>query len=327
MNILIAITLKIVIKLVLDQYLSYFLYILSMQSDNCKVAVIILDYNRPDMTELCIKSILSGNEVKVYVVENGRTMRDEFRSIEFKLLRNEVNSFSAGMNAGIRAAIQDGAEYFILLNNDAIVCKFAIRLLVDALKSSDHVGLAAPNREFSTALTSTRKFKRCEDVLNISEMDYYHKPDIRYVSKITGFCMCTKIQVLRRVGLIDEDFIFGKEDDEFSLRIQRAGFNLVEVKNSIVLHTASSSTDFSKITDLKFLLRSVGIGRALLIRKADSNPIKEFGGLLFDIVKITSKSLLFYRKFSFSFVVNGMLGFGCGLLKPIHPPSKINQSS
>ncbi len=297
-----------------------------MQFVDNTVAVIILDYNKPELTSRCLSAVVTHNRVKIYLVENGYVSAEEFQAKNFIFVRNHVNSFSSGMNAGIRRAAKDGAEYFVLLNNDAIVCKYAIELLVDSLRYHNDIGLVSPNRGFSFGLIDSTNLKTCEDVkTRINQYDYT-EPKLKFVPMITGFCMCTSARVLRKVGMMDEDFIFGKEDDEFSLRMIQHGFNLAEVQNSVVVHRVSSNTNFSNTKDITFLLRNTGIGRALLIRKVHSSPFKEFAGLLSDIFMVSGKSIIFYHKFSFGFVIHGLLGFGRGLLKPVHRPPQVEYS-
>jgi GT2 family glycosyltransferase len=66
------------------------------------VAVVILDYKAPDMTRACVRSLPPN--VEAIVIDNSETNL----------------GFAAGCNIGIKRALDMGADYVWLLNNDAI---------------------------------------------------------------------------------------------------------------------------------------------------------------------------------------------------------------
>lgn len=54
---------------------------------------------------------------------------------------------------------------------------------------------------------------------------------------LIGFAILIKRQVLNIVGLLDEQFSPGNyEDDDYGLRVLKAGFQNVLVHNSFIIH-------------------------------------------------------------------------------------------
>ena len=128
----------------------HFLGCHSLFRDN-QVAAVILDYNKPSLTDRCLESLFSFNIVKTYLVENGDAGRNYFaKRYDFKFIKNSKNlGFAAGMNVGIRAAMKDGCTKIILINNDTVFLADCVELLVKALDSINQIGIAVPNRSAS----------------------------------------------------------------------------------------------------------------------------------------------------------------------------------
>ncbi len=65
--------------------------------------------------------------------------------------------------------------------------------------------------------------------------------------RLIGYCMLIKKEVIDKVGLLDEIFTPGNfEDDDYSLRMRKAGYKLMLCKNSFIHHFGSAS--FEKIS-------------------------------------------------------------------------------
>lgn len=113
------------------------------------VYVAILDYNRlPDTLE-CLESVrsLAYASFRVFCVDNGsRTpclpaISRRYPSVT--VIRSEVNlGFARGCNLVIRKALEDGADYVWLLNNDTVVDAKALSALVDEAEKDSRCGIA-----------------------------------------------------------------------------------------------------------------------------------------------------------------------------------------
>lgn len=104
------------------------------------VAIVILNWNGGEDTCACVASCrgLTWPNRRIIIVDNGsddgseEQLRKECPDAE--LIQTGANlGFAGGNNAGIRAALDGGADFVWLLNNDAVAAPDALDALVAAL--------------------------------------------------------------------------------------------------------------------------------------------------------------------------------------------------
>lgn len=196
------------------------------------------------------------------------------------LIDNHENlGFAAGNNVGIRFAIQRGNEYVFLLNNDTVVEPEAIRCLVQLLKTEPGLaGATAAIRYYGADI-----IWNCGGELTWYGSRRYHfhgrpaaevpQSGWRRISFITGCAAMFPIAILRRVGLLTEQFFFGEEDYELSLRLRKQGLVLACCYDAVVRHKVGSS--IRRSTDQKVLRSSYiyHLSRGIDLRQ-HWNPIR-----------------------------------------------------
>src|SRR3990172_8183916 len=111
-------------------------------NDAPAVSTIVLNWNGLADTRECMGSLRKVDYPanRVIVVDNG-SEADEATILEqqfagfVEVIRNPANlGFAGGMNVGIRRALEAGAEYVLLLNNDVTVDgRFLGGLVKDAM--------------------------------------------------------------------------------------------------------------------------------------------------------------------------------------------------
>jgi len=113
------------------------------------VTAVVLGWNGRDDTLACLRSLDRATypELSVVVVDNGSTdggpdaVAAEFP--EVTLIRLDENrGFAGGVNVGVAAALGSGADFVLLLNNDATVEAGLLEPLVAAVGPG--VGAACP---------------------------------------------------------------------------------------------------------------------------------------------------------------------------------------
>lgn len=297
-----------------------------------KVVAVILDYRRPDLLQRCLASIPADEVPSMIVVENSEIdpvpVGFTKSGAEIEVIVNGRNlGFAAGMNVGIRSAVSKGADTIVLLNNDVLVDAHSLRSLFAVLDSSPTVGMAIPNqassetllrRQWPKKLTTRRAFSR-----NSWDQSGSRLPEWVNWERATGFCLAVKREVFERIGLLDEDFVFGKEDDEISHRIHLAGYAIAMVPDSIVLHRVSSSTNFSVNEQVRFLSYHSARGRAILARKLRSQIVLSEAAAIADALRVTLKSLAMTGTITAASLRAAISGFRDGLNAQLHPPPRL----
>jgi len=218
------------------------------------VAVVVLTWNGRDDTLGCLASLsaVSHPELATIVVDNGSSdgtaeaLAAAFPAVE--LIRSELNlGFAEGCNVGIRRALERGAHYVLVLNNDVEVDPgFAEALLEEARR-----------RPEAGALCSKLLYLDPPDLIwfagarfdprsgyNGRQRGYRERDDGRFdevveSDRACGAAMLVPRAVLEEVGLFDPELFAYSEDTDWSLRARAAGHRVYLVPASKVWHKVS----------------------------------------------------------------------------------------
>ena len=213
-----------------------------------KTSIIILSCNTLELLQLCIASIHEYTEAGTYeiiVVDNASEDGSAEWLREQKDLRciyNEENlGFPKGCNQGLEIAT--GTE-LLLLNSDTVVTKDWLKNLRRALCSSSKVGAVGCVTNYcSNNQRIEASYKNIEEMLAFAA-DYNKSDSVLWEkrTKLVGFCYLFKREVLEKIGFLDERFSPGNyEDDDFSLRILQAGYDLLLCRDTFIHHFGSAS--------------------------------------------------------------------------------------
>jgi len=217
-----------------------------------RLVAVVLSWNRRDDTLACLESLRG---IETVCVDNGSTdgsaeaVAESFPEVE--LIRHGENlGYAAGNNAGIRLALERGADWVWLVNNDAVVDAGAAAALEEAARVRPDAGVLACKVYFAEPPDLLwYAGGRFNLLLGYSgRQDGYGQRDdgrfdaLRDVERATGAAMAVSRAAIERAGLLDEDLFAYVEDVEWCLRIRRAGFAVVFVPGARVWHRVSAST-------------------------------------------------------------------------------------
>src|SRR5450755_72122 len=116
-----------------------------------RVAIVIVIWNNKEDTVECLTSFRGDTypNKQIIIVDNGSTddsvevIRASFP--EVTVLQTGLNlGFTGGNNVGIDHALESGADYVYLINNDTTVEPDALTKLLEAMLENRDAGLIAP---------------------------------------------------------------------------------------------------------------------------------------------------------------------------------------
>ena len=158
------------------------------------------------------------------------------------LCRKTNGGYAAGNNAGLLLALQLGADYVWILNNDTLVEPSAAQYLIDHMRSADCVGLCGttirsyndPDRIHLLAGWHFNKWTaRPTPVLSLSE-------DLKELSYVDGSSVCVSREFLQAVGLLSLEYFLYCEELDWATRAQ-GRFELGYCKRAVVYHKGADN--------------------------------------------------------------------------------------
>lgn len=226
---------------------------MSAKSTN-KPYVIVPNWNGKDGLKACLDSLQAQTlKPHIVVVENGSTdgsveyIQKYYPDIE--LIIHDVNKgYAGGVNPGFKRAIEDNASYAAPFNNDAVANKNWLKELVAYLDTNPEIGIAA-----CKVLTSDGKhMDSTGDQYTVWGLPYPRgrgESDITKYDKDTeifgasGAASLYRVDMLKEIGLLDEDFFAYYEDVDISFRAQLYGWKIAFVPSSEVYHEISATSN------------------------------------------------------------------------------------
>lgn len=206
------------------------------------ISIIIPAFNQLAYTRQCLASILenTGGEYRLILVDNGSTepLYDFFQAIpEAIALRADTNlGFAGGVNLGLRVA----QGHVVLLNNDTLVPRGWLNGLRTALESAPDIGMVGPMSNYvsGSQLIPELNFQSLDEINTYAEARRAaYSGKVRDVARLVGFCMMIRDRAVTEVGLLDEAFGLGNfEDDDYCVRVLRAGYRLCVDEATFVFH-------------------------------------------------------------------------------------------
>jgi len=194
-----------------------------------KIAIVILNWNGSNETLSCIYKIRQWSRVlpTIFVVDNNSsdTEKQKLRNVEkdFHLIENDENEgFSEGCNVGIRIALKYDIEAILLLNNDAVIEEEDVLLLIRNMMGNTDIGAIGPliydartNRLINAggkeiAWHYYTQMKQVKNTLGFYDVDY-----------VSGTALLVRVEVFKKVGLLDERYFFSGEIADFCKRVKK----------------------------------------------------------------------------------------------------------
>jgi GT2 family glycosyltransferase len=213
-----------------------------------KLVAVTINWNGGADTLRALDSLAG---IETVVVDNGSTDGSDAAIAErdVELIRTGENlGFAGGNNVGIRAALERGADWVLLINNDSIAGEGLAEALERAAQARPDAGILAckiylhddvlqyAGASFNAALGYSGR------LAGYGRRDDGRWDDLRDVGRADGAAMAVSRAAIEHAGLLDEQLFAYVEDVDWSLRIRAAGFAVVFVPDAKVWHLGSAST-------------------------------------------------------------------------------------
>lgn len=208
-----------------------------------KVYTIIVTFNAMPWIDWCLASLRNSSvQTTVVIVDNCSTdgTREYIPSTypEVVWLPQKQNiGFGQGNNLGIRMALENGADYVLLLNQDASVEKDAIQLMLGA---SDGESLVTPlmlnGKGEKIDVLFGYSLKQISVGLLESMMVKNVLPNKMLIGETCAACWLLPINVVKKIGGFNPLFFQYGEDNNYYQRIKFHGIKNIFVPHAKIYH-------------------------------------------------------------------------------------------
>jgi GT2 family glycosyltransferase len=157
--------------------------------------------------------------------------------------------FAGGNNAGITYALEHGAQWVVLLNNDALLDAAAIEAFRAAAAAHPQAGALAGKLFFGDGQRIWFAGQDFHPAIGYGGRPHgYNQPDgppfqrAREVGRAVGALMAVPRGVIEQVGLLDDALFLYVEDVDWCLRMRAAGYAIRLVPEATARHDVSASS-------------------------------------------------------------------------------------
>ncbi len=218
------------------------------------VSIIVLNYNGREDTMACLRSLehLTYSRVTTIMVDNASSdgTADAVRRLYPNVTVMETGTnlgFTGGNNVAIRYALEHGADYILLLNNDTIVAPDFLNVMVEVMEQDKSIGVTGPmiyyhnNPETIWTAGGVIDWKHgTTSMIGLNQMDMSQfglSPTT--VDFVSGCALLARREVWEKVGVLDDKFFMYYEETEWCVRASRAGFKIALVPMAMIWHKIS----------------------------------------------------------------------------------------
>ena len=203
-----------------------------------RVSVVILNYNRPQYTLECIRSVLKSNysNFEVIVVDNCSDfslftfLKEKIDVLPVKLIRVANNTgYAGGNNVGI---LHSTGKYILILNDDVTVDTDMMSGLVTLAEKHEAIGIIGPA---TYCYNSSELYTYSPEILKVNN-------ELVDVSVVVGAALMIRREVIEKIGLLDEDYFMYHEDADWCVRARNAGYRIVCAPKVRAWHNVNEKT-------------------------------------------------------------------------------------
>jgi GT2 family glycosyltransferase len=213
------------------------------------VFTVILNTNRREDTLACLASLHRSTfkDNTIIVLDNHSTdgsveaIRSCFPMVQISnLTRN--SGYAGNNNVGIQAALEQHADWVLVLNEDTVLAPDCLERLVQVGERDPHIGMVGPlvyhYDEPDVIQSAGGWINRYWDAGHSgkNEQDHGQFRASRPVEWLTGCGILVRRAAIERAGMLDERFFIYFEETEWCVRMREAGWSCVHVPEAKLWH-------------------------------------------------------------------------------------------
>lgn len=219
-----------------------------------KVSIILVNFNGDKDTIDCVESLkkISYDNYEIIIVDNNSANCQELEAFvnnnsDIIFLKSKENlGFSRGNNIGIKYAINNNADYVLLLNNDTTVKTDFLDELVSSATNCCECGIVSGKILFydfpeKIWFAGGRLDLNKASIQHIKSDELNDKKD-KTITFATGCLMLIPRNVIEKVGMLSEEFFMYSEDVEYCCRVQKSNYKIIYNPNSVIYHKVGLSS-------------------------------------------------------------------------------------
>jgi GT2 family glycosyltransferase len=234
-----------------------------------RVIAIVLNYNRPDDTIACVRTLVSlrGQGCEILVVDNGSSddsvtaVRSAHPAVPVVVTGRNLG-FGGGMNAGIRWAMDRRPDFIWLLNNDTLVDPDALQELLAVGRADPRLGIIGSVIVDMDDPARVQTWGGGHVNLWTGATTRFDRPRPGRLDHIVGVSMFIRRGLLEQLSGFSPCYRFYLEDTDLSCEARRRGWKLAVAPRSVIRHrlggTIGSGRDARSV--VADVLHAWGIG-------------------------------------------------------------------
>lgn len=245
-----------------------------VEATNERVLAVIVNYQTTEFAKRCLASLEREKQIvpqlEVAVVENASgddsatSLRAELERLGMsdwaRVIESERNlGFAGGNNLALREALDGQQEYdaYLLVNPDVELYGGALHEMLQLQAREPRAALIGPATELQRGKLSPNSF-RYPCLINAFsggiQLGFIHRLFSRWDPReapratdhkadwISGGCMLIRSEVLKEIGVFDEEFFLYFEEVDLCLRARTAGHECWYAHEAKIFHDAGAAT-------------------------------------------------------------------------------------
>lgn len=248
-----------------------------MANKKIDLSIIIINYKTPDLTVACLESIrkyVKNINYEVILIDNNsqdgsvnKFKKLQYKNFDLKVICNSENlGFAKANNQGIKIS---KAKYILLLNSDTEFTFSFLDKMINYMDDNEDIGIstcALLNKDktyqvsggYFPNLANVFTWMTIQDLPLIDKLVKPFHPKKAFTKKhqldwVTGAFFLIRSEVIKEVGLLDEDYFMYTEEVDFCFRVKKAGWKVLLLPKWSIIHYggASSVREFAILQETK----------------------------------------------------------------------------